>query len=38
MWLFVSSLLAKSSFKGCDAAKTKKIKKTVKVIKTGNCE
>jgi hypothetical protein len=33
MCSFVSSVLAKSISKGCEIAKTKKIKKTVKVLK-----
>jgi hypothetical protein len=31
---FVSSVLGKSISKGCEVAKTKKIKKTVKVLKS----
>ena len=38
MCSFVSTILAKSAFKGCEVAKTKKIKKTVKVLKSENIE
>ena len=38
MCSFVSTVLAKSVSKGCEVAKTKKIKKTVKVLKSENIE
>ena len=38
MCTFISSVLAKSVSKGCDVAKTKKIKKTVKILKNQNIE
>jgi hypothetical protein len=38
MCIFVSTVLAKSVSKGCEVAKTKKIKKTVKVLKSENIE